>query len=117
MALPGTDGAGAALAAEKIRHAVEGLIIEIGPGRYARVTASIGVTNTTTQGHDRMGLMRAADQALYRAKRAGRNRVETSHGVSAGMPGAGRRRAADASAAKSRRPRRDDTDLNVIPGA
>lgn len=117
VALPGTDAAGAAVAAEKIRQAVEQLAIVIGPGRYARVTASIGVTSTGTQGHNRMGLMRAADQALYRAKRAGRNRIETTEGSSVGLPVGRQRRAAVAPGTQGRRVRHDAADLKVIPGA
>lgn len=76
VALPGADLAGAAAVAENIRRAVEQMIVEIGPGRFARITTSVGVASTTTTGYDRMALLRAADQALYEAKRAGRNRVE-----------------------------------------
>jgi diguanylate cyclase (GGDEF)-like protein len=76
VSLPNTDLDAALAVAESLRRAVEELIIEIGPGRYARITATIGVASTTSSGHNRMVLMRAVDQALYRGKRAGRNRVE-----------------------------------------
>lgn len=71
----------AALVAERLRTAVEGASIEIGPGRYAHITASLGVASTTVHGYDRPQLLKHADRALYRAKRDGRNRV-----VSAGAP-------------------------------
>jgi GGDEF domain-containing protein len=42
------------------------------------VTVSIGVATSTREGPDPEQVIRAADRALYRAKAAGRNRVETS---------------------------------------
>jgi GGDEF domain-containing protein len=42
------------------------------------VTVSIGVATSTREGPDPEQVIRAADKALYRAKAAGRNRVETS---------------------------------------
>ena len=41
------------------------------------VTVSIGVAEPSTRNREIDQVIRAADQALYRAKRAGRNRVET----------------------------------------
>ncbi|MEO6207445.1 MAG: sensor domain-containing diguanylate cyclase, partial [Candidatus Limnocylindrales bacterium] len=70
-----TDLAGATIAAEKIRAAVERTVVEIGPNRTARMTASFGTASTSANGNDRMLLMRIADAALYRAKESGRNRV------------------------------------------
>lgn len=62
--------------AEKLRAAMEGTAIELGPGREIRMTASTGVATTDQAGYDRMNLMRLADRALYRAKQSGRNQVE-----------------------------------------
>jgi diguanylate cyclase (GGDEF)-like protein len=66
----------AALLAEKIRLAVEQMVIELGPGRYARITASFGIASTELHVSDQKALVSLADAALYRAKEAGRNRVE-----------------------------------------
>lgn len=60
---------------EELRRAVEASTIYLGPGRFARVTASFGVASSAVHGSDRMTLMRMADQALYLAKALGRNRV------------------------------------------
>jgi diguanylate cyclase (GGDEF)-like protein len=73
--LHGTDLAAAAAVAEKLRAAVEGLVIEFGPGRFGSVTASFGVASTDAHGYDRTNLVAAADRALYEAKERGRNRV------------------------------------------
>ena len=61
--------------AEKLRTTVEHLPVEIGPGRFARMTASFGVANSQGHGTDRKRLLKAADRALYAAKRQGRNAV------------------------------------------
>lgn len=64
--------------AEKIRLAIEQMVVELGPGRYGRITASLGVASTEGHVHDMKALVALADAALYRAKEAGRNRVETA---------------------------------------
>ena len=64
--------------AEKLRQAVEGLPVEVSPGRHAGMTISLGVASSVTHGTDRMSLLRAADRGLYAAKRGGRNRVEAA---------------------------------------
>ena len=74
VAVREADAEGTLIAAEKIRHAVEQMVVDIGPGRFARLTCSLGAASTITHGTDRMTLMRVADQALYRAKEAGRNK-------------------------------------------
>jgi diguanylate cyclase (GGDEF)-like protein len=47
-------------------------------GIEIRVTASLGVAARTDEETDLNAIIREADQALYRAKAAGRNRVETA---------------------------------------
>ncbi|WP_422648610.1 Diguanylate cyclase [Cupriavidus sp. H18C1] len=79
--LPGTDAAGAALIAENIRKAVERLHLAHAGSPLGNLTVSIG---TVTDGADWNGgrhfpdvraFLRAGDEALYQAKRSGRNRV------------------------------------------
>lgn len=77
VAVRGADLEAAARIAEKLRVAAEHLSIEIGPGRFASLTASFGVASTAEHGWDRKRLLRVADKALYAAKRAGRNVVRS----------------------------------------
>jgi hypothetical protein len=67
--------------AEKVRNGVAQTVVEVGPGRYARMTVSGGVANTAIHGHDRLQIMRTADKALYRAKGQGRNCVMAPEGT------------------------------------
>jgi diguanylate cyclase (GGDEF)-like protein len=53
------------------------------PGIELSVTVSIGVAESSTQTDDVNLVIRAADQALYRAKESGRNRVEVARGARA----------------------------------
>ncbi len=78
--LPGTDAAGSAVLAERIRRAVqETAIAHAGNPEAGVVTVSLGIS-TAEPFEDRRTvpsfLVSCADQALYRAKRAGRNRAE-----------------------------------------
>jgi diguanylate cyclase (GGDEF)-like protein len=75
VAVRNTDLAGTMQVAENIREAVSRTVVELGPGRFGRITVSAGVANTILHGHDRMALLRLADAALYRAKQDGRDRV------------------------------------------
>lgn len=68
------DGASACGAAERLREAVAGAPV-VAQGRSLAITISLGVAVLPDQGSTGADLMAAADQALYAAKRAGRNRV------------------------------------------
>jgi diguanylate cyclase (GGDEF)-like protein len=74
LILPGTDLEGAAQVAERIRAALAEREILSVDGAPLHVTASFGVaaSNPTTTVQQ---LVEAADEALYRAKRAGKDRV------------------------------------------
>jgi len=75
LVLPGTTLEGAAIVAERVRAAVENLALPHRGGDGV-VTASVGVACCVPgEGASSEALLAAADSALYRAKRAGRNRV------------------------------------------
>ena len=84
MILPQTDLNGAELAAERMRSAIEELQISRMEGDGAlRITASFGVAALPASAQDRASLIAEADAALYRAKRAGKNRVARGGPVAA----------------------------------
>jgi diguanylate cyclase (GGDEF)-like protein len=74
--LPAIDEATAAAIAERIRSRTESTVISLAPGITDRIRVSIGIAVAPVQAQDRITLLRLADEALYRAKQAGRNRVE-----------------------------------------
>jgi len=77
--LPGTDHIGAFTVAESIRLAVRTTAVPQAPGIGSVVTVSAGVS-TIKPGHAgeaSQTLVRVADAALYAAKAAGRNTVQT----------------------------------------
>ena len=76
--LPHTTLEGARQVAEAMRVAILELDINHSGSSWKRVTASMGCAALTpVQGEGHSGLLQLADGALYRAKRLGRNRVET----------------------------------------
>jgi diguanylate cyclase (GGDEF)-like protein len=72
--LPDSDGQAALMAAERVRTAIASCPIVYQAATLA-ITASIGVAWYPGHADTSEGLLRAADQALYRAKEAGRDRV------------------------------------------
>lgn len=73
--LPECPSEGAVSRAEAMRSALEGMTLT-DHGQTFTVTASFGVASTETSGIDQGSLLKAADSALYAAKRSGKNRVE-----------------------------------------
>ena len=73
--LPHTDQDGALNMGEKVRAAIEGLMPDIGGGRALKITASIGVAWSGTGDQTIAAVQKQADEAMYVAKKAGRNRV------------------------------------------
>lgn len=81
--LPQTDEAGALAVAEQIRKAIEDLHIRHASSPVSTwVTVSIGVASFNVCQEGRQDtLLAAADQALYQAKRTGRNQVKVAENV------------------------------------
>jgi diguanylate cyclase (GGDEF)-like protein len=73
--LAGAGAAEAAEVAERIRERTETTIIPLRPGLTGRLKVSIGYSVAPDDSSERVLLMKAADDALYRAKLAGRNQV------------------------------------------
>jgi diguanylate cyclase (GGDEF)-like protein len=77
--LPDTENAGAAILAERIRAAVEERNIWHPSTERGRLTISVGVATTVgSEDRDGSALVKAADAALYQAKRDGRNLVRVA---------------------------------------
>lgn len=72
--VPGLDRAAAAELGERMRRAVADEPVTLG-STVVKPTVSIGLATFPEQGDSAEALTRLADEALYRAKAAGRNRV------------------------------------------
>ncbi|BCV23828.1 diguanylate cyclase [Gelria sp. Kuro-4] len=72
--LPGADACQARVVAERIKSAVQARFPGAG-GASHLLTVSLGVAACPAQGRSRRQLLASADQALYRAKHAGRNQI------------------------------------------
>jgi diguanylate cyclase (GGDEF)-like protein len=77
MLLPQTDVEGGVALAERIRATFAATDVAMPDGGSVRVTGSFGVASNTA-GASVDTLLRAADGALYRAKAAGKDRVEAA---------------------------------------
>ncbi len=75
VVMPGAGPDDALAAAERLRAAVQDLQFEPEVGRRCKLTISIGVACTQEHAFTPEMLMRSSDEALYEAKRGGRNRV------------------------------------------
>ncbi|HEU5182647.1 MAG TPA: diguanylate cyclase [Candidatus Polarisedimenticolia bacterium] len=76
MVLPNTDGIKAAIVGERVRKATEEHLFQV-QDQILRITASAGISSipTNREVREEEQFLRAADEALYRAKEAGRNKV------------------------------------------
>ena len=75
LILSGVDRTRVVDVAERVRGVIEGLRYESRTGESRPVTASFGCAVYPDSALDAAGLLKAADQALYEAKRGGRNRT------------------------------------------
>ena len=76
VVLPETDRPGACILAERIRQAIEALKIPHAASSISNyVTLSIGLAAESEEYDSHESLLKRADEALYRAKRKGRNRI------------------------------------------
>lgn len=75
VTMPQTDQAQAMQIAERLRRAIEAASVPLPKGLPVRFTISIGVTTLASSQTNLETLLDQADQALYRAKNSGRNRV------------------------------------------
>jgi diguanylate cyclase (GGDEF)-like protein len=80
--LPGIDASDAGHAAERLRRRIESLAVPLpGGDRVVSVSASIGVALCPDHGDSLDDVLRAADDAMYQAKQAGRNTVRVAPGT------------------------------------
>jgi diguanylate cyclase (GGDEF)-like protein len=77
VVLVDTDADEARAACERLRRVVASVRVPTADGVSVSVTASFGTATVTEPGPDRARLIDAADRAMYAAKAAGRNRVES----------------------------------------
>ncbi len=75
--LPQTGLHAAQDTAERLRKAIAQTALPLPDGQMLRFTVSIGVCSLAARDLSVKQLFKVADQALYAAKRGGRNRVET----------------------------------------
>jgi diguanylate cyclase (GGDEF)-like protein len=79
LLLPELDLEGAVSVAERVRESLEADTLRTRKGRDVRMTASFGVVEAGGS-TDAVELTRLADEALYAAKRGGKNRVVVASG-------------------------------------
>jgi two-component system, cell cycle response regulator len=84
VVMPGGGVEDATQAAERIRAAVEAIPFEVDSSVGYRLTVSIGVACRNDMSVTPEVLLHAADNALYAAKRGGRNRMEIAEPVASG---------------------------------
>jgi len=76
MVLPQTDSAGALIAAERIKKKLDAMELVASSGeRIDFLSFSMGIASYPASAQSKDDLIRAADEAMYRAKKAGGDRV------------------------------------------
>ena len=75
--LPETDAESARVICERIREAIENSTVSTTAGDI-RYTVSMGIAQLTETPENYMQWMQKADEALYKAKESGRNKVVIS---------------------------------------
>jgi two-component system cell cycle response regulator len=78
VVMPGAGPQDALNAAERLRNAIEKMPFSPMPGSNTGITVSIGLAYSEGINDTPEMLLQAADHAMYRAKRTGRNRVVSS---------------------------------------
>ena len=73
--LPETESSQALLVAERLRQAVANAMVPLANGKSVHLTVSIGIATVQEDDADIDALLDRADQALYEAKRTGRDKV------------------------------------------
>ncbi|HET8945807.1 MAG TPA: GGDEF domain-containing protein [Candidatus Polarisedimenticolia bacterium] len=76
--LPQTDARGAKVIAERLRQRIASTIFLRAHGLEVKVTASFGIATYPDHGRTEEDLVTRADQAMYAAKEAGKNRVQSA---------------------------------------
>lgn len=80
LIMPHIDANAAAPIAERIRQHIEEIRLVTATGHLRPVTASLGIASFPMHSTDSATTLRAADLALYEAKREGRNRIKVYSG-------------------------------------
>ncbi len=76
VVMPGATASDGMHAAERLRASIEGATFEPTAGTVHTLTVSIGVAFSESRAATPEQMLQDADAAMYRAKRAGRNRVQ-----------------------------------------
>ncbi len=83
VVLPGADTAAAASWADTLRQEVPNMILNHQGQQLGPVTVSCGIASYPLNANNKVELVKAADEALYRSKVDGRDRVTTAAARSA----------------------------------